>query len=53
MSTPDLPYGILNVARKRGPMEYSMWPLYQAIWSTPYGSFLVSYGTSNEQVMNK
>ena len=44
MSTPDLPYGVLHVARNRGLKEYSMWSLFQAIWSTPYGSFLVSYG---------
>ena len=44
MSTSALPYGVLHMTRNRGPMEYSMWSLFQAKWSTPYGSFLVSYG---------
>ena len=39
MSTPDIPYGVLHMAKDRGPMEYSITSLFQTIWSTPYGSF--------------
>merc|ERR1712081_90972 len=39
-----MPYGALHVVTISCHMKYSMWPLFLAIWSTPYGHFLMPYG---------